>query len=269
MNERNQEEETSNRAMQNYTLASITDSEIADLSLRAMDISTLVDQCLRENNNYRHGEPSNDIYGLELFRRALKERDPFAWEIIQLQFNDVMLHWMRNHPMRNAACRYDSEENYVAQAFTRFWQATIGNEKIQFRSLAAVLRYLRASLNGIILDTLRAYSRPREISLPETVEPGDPFVVEQDDGYEVWEVIRSLLLDERQRRVAYLSFHCGLKPREIVQFCFQEFSDIQEIYRLRRNIFERLQRSADYICWRLDYVHDNIKTKGGTSCNNC
>jgi hypothetical protein len=253
MDERNQEEETSNRAMQNYTLASITDSEFADLSPQAMDISTLMDHCLREINSYRRGEPSNDIYGLELFRRALQERDPFAWEIIQLQFNNMMLHWMRSHPMRNVACRYDSEENYVAQALTRFWQATIGNEKIQFRSLAAVLRYLRASLNGIILDTLRAYSRPREISLPETVEPGDSFVVEQDDGYEVWEVIRNLLPDDRQRRVAYLIYRCGLKPREIVQFCSPEFSDVKEIYQLRHNIFDRLQRNADYICWRLDY----------------
>jgi hypothetical protein len=249
MNEWNQKEETSNRALQNSAI----DSKHADISPQAMDISALADHCLKEINNYRRGEPSNDEYGLELFRRALHECDPFAWEIIQLRFNDMMLQWMRSHPMRIAACRYDSDENYVAQAFTRFWQATIGNEKIQFRSLAAALRYLRASLNGIIVDTLRAYSRPREISLPEPGEPGEPFVEDLGDGYEVWEVIRSLLHDERQQRLAYLIYHSGLKPREIVKFCSQEFPDVQEIYHLRHNIFERLQRNADYIRWRLDY----------------
>jgi hypothetical protein len=221
--------------------------------INEMDVLALVDRCMNEINNYRHGEPSNDAYGLELFRRALQECDSFAWEIIQLHFTEMMLQWMRSHPLRNVARNYDSDENYVAQGFTRFWQATIGNKQIQFRSLAAILRYLRASLNCIILDTLRAYSRPREISLPEPGEPGEPVGEDLDDGYEVWEVVRSLLTDERQQRVAYLIYHCGLKPREIIQFCSQEFSDIQEIYRLRRSIFERLQRNADYIRWRLDY----------------
>jgi hypothetical protein len=222
-------------------------------NINEMDSSELADRCMNEINNYRHGRPSNDMYGLELFRRALHAGDPFAWEIIQQRFNELMLQGMRRHPLRNAARNHDSDANYVAQAFTRFWQATIGNEQIQFKSIAAVIRYLHASLNGIILDTLRAYSRPRETSLPETDEPGEPFLEDQEDGSELWEVIRSLLPDERQQRVAYFIYHCGLKPREIIQFCSPEFSDIQEIYRLRRTIFERLQRNADYIRWRLDY----------------
>jgi hypothetical protein len=218
-----------------------------------MDTFELADRCMNEINNYRRGETSNDVYGLELFRRAIQDCDPCAWETIQKRFNEIMLQWMRSHPLKSAANNFDSDENYVAQGFTRFWQATIGNEQIQFRSLAAILRYLRASLNGIILDTLRAYSRPRETSLPELGEPGEPVVEDLDDGNELWEVIRSLLPDERQQRVAYFTFHCGLKPREIIHFCSPEFSDIQEIYRLRRSIFERLQRNADYIRWRLDY----------------
>jgi hypothetical protein len=240
MNEGNNEEETPNPMP-------------SDLSPQVMDISALADRCMHEINNYRRGEPSNDEYGLELFQRALMQRDPFAWEIVQQRFNGMMLRWMRSHPMRKAACSYDSEENYVAQAFTRFWRATVGNQELEFRALAAVLRYLRASLNGIILDTLRTYSRPREISLPEAGEPGEPLAEDRDDGSEVWEVIRSLLPDERQQRVAYLIFHCGLKPREIIQFCSQEFSNVQEIYHLRRSVFERLQRNVDYIRWRLDY----------------
>ena len=253
MNERNQKEETSNNAIENIAPGSIINLERADLSPQAMEISTLADRCMNEISKFRRGEPTNDEYGLELFRRALKERDPYAWETIQKSFKDMMLMWMRRHPSRKAACSYDSEENYVAQAFTRFWQATIGNEKIQFMSLAAVLRYLRASLNGIILDTLRTYSRPREISLPETGESGELFVEFQDDSDEVWDVIRSLLHDERQQRVAYLMYYCGLKPREIVKLRSREFPDVQEIYRLRRIIIERLQRNADYIFWRLDY----------------
>ena len=76
-----------------------------------------------------------------------------------------------------------------------------------------------------------------------------------EDSYEsgeVWEAIRGLLPDEREQRVAYLLYHCGLKPREIVCFCPQEFSEVREVYRLRRNIVHRLLRNAASIRWRLD-----------------
>jgi len=49
-----------------------------------------------------------------------------------------------------------------------------------------------------------------------------------------------------------LFFNCGLKPEEIVHFCPQEFSDVQEVYRLRRNILEQLLRHADQISLLLD-----------------
>ncbi len=202
---------------------------------------------MSEINNYRRGELSNDQYGVELFHRALMQRDPLAREIVQQRFNGLMLGWMRSHPMREAACRFDSEENYVAQAFARFWQATAGNQEIEFRTLAAVLQYLHASLNGAILDTLRACSRAQKMPLPEPGELGVPLAEDRDDGRELCKVIQSLIPDERQQRIAYLLYHCGLKPREIVHYCSQEFSEVQEIYRLRRDIVERLLQHADAI----------------------
>ena len=43
----------------------------------------------------------------------------------------------------------------------------------------------------------------------------------------------------------------GLKARDIVRFRPEEFGDIQEVYRLTRNIVERLTRNRDQIRWRL------------------
>ena len=60
-----------------------------------------------------------------------------------------------------------------------------------------------------------------------------------------------MLPDEREQRLAYLLFHCGLKPREIIHYCPQEFSSVQEIYRLHRNIIDRLQRKREHIRWLL------------------
>jgi len=49
------------------------------------------------------------------------------------------LNWLRGHPQRAHACRLESEENYVAQAFERFWQATASYQRVDFNTLAAAL----------------------------------------------------------------------------------------------------------------------------------
>jgi hypothetical protein len=217
----------------------------------ALSTAALAEQCLLQLGAYRRGEPCDESYGLELFRRATVEGDAEAWAWVQRCFGEIALAWLRRHPSRAAACRLESEANYVSLAFERFWQATTVTQQVEFETLAAALRYLRASLHGAILDTLRAYSRPKEIPLPEPGEPGEPFLEEQAEASELWQVLQTMLPGRRERRLAYLLYHCGLKPREIVRFCPQEWSDVQEIYRLRRIILERLIRNRDQFRWRL------------------
>ncbi len=57
--------------------------------------------------------------------------------------------------------------------------------------------------------------------------------------YELWNVV---LPDERERRLAYLLYDCGLKPKEIVRLLPEEFKNRQEVHQLRRNILERLAK---------------------------
>lgn len=220
--------------------------------LSVMSVSVLAGHCMREISNYRRGETDDERYCVELFRRATLQSDPSAWEYMQQIFSVIVHGWMRRHPSREAASRLDSEENYVAQAFERFWQATTHNQKVEFSTLAAALQYLRASLNGAIVDTLRAHARCREVTLPEPGSPGEPRVEDStDSGDEVGEILKQMLHDGREQRLAYLLFHCGLKPREVLRFCPQEFRDMQEVYRARRNVVEQLLRRRDYVRWRL------------------
>jgi DNA-directed RNA polymerase specialized sigma subunit len=122
---------------------------------------------------------------------------------------------------------------------------------VEFTTLAAALEYLRASLNGVILDTLRAYERTREVKLSEVGESRELQAQDTTNKSDVWEALQTMLSDEREKRLAYLLFHCGLKPREIIRFCPQEWSDVREIYRLRCNIMQRLLHNADQLRWRL------------------
>ncbi len=226
--------------------------EMEDLSDQ-MSLAVLAKRCMSEIENYRRKEPYNDQYCLAIFHRALLQHDNEAWNILVERFGPLVKSWVRSHPRRDIASRHDSEENYVAKAFDRFWQAAAYNQELRFASLAAALSYLKACLTGAMLDTLRGYARP-ELSLNDPDHPllEEPAIEDEtDDGSELWSVIKGLLPGEREQRLAYLLFHCGLKAREVVQFCGQEFSDVNEVYRLRRNIIEKLIRNREQIRWRL------------------
>jgi DNA-directed RNA polymerase specialized sigma24 family protein len=239
-----------NHATSTSTSIATLQGDIAEISVRLLDVSVLAQGCKIEMEKYRRGELSSDQYGVELLYRALVQRDDEAWNIFQQCFTEMMQRWMRSHRMYDLACRHDSEENYIAQAFTRFWVATALHQHIEFPSLAAALRYLRTSLSATILDALRAYARPKELPLLEDEEPEDPYA-NDDNAHEVWEVVRGLLPNEREQRIAYLLFHCGLKPRQVLKYCPGEFSNVQEIYRIWHNVTDRLARNADLLRWRL------------------
>jgi len=217
----------------------------------ALSVPALVEQCQGHIQVYHRGEPSEEAYGLELLHRALVQGDQNAWAGLQQCLTELVRGWLYRHPHREAALRWESEDNYVALAFERFWQATV-QQQIAFSTLAGALTYLRASLNGALLDTLRAYARPREVPLPETGAPGEPSFEDRPESSELWEILQRVLLSEREQRLAYLLYYCNLKPREIVRFCQEEWPDVQEIYRLRRNILERLLRQTDQLRWRFN-----------------
>ncbi len=117
-------------------------------ALSALRLSELAEQCLLEINAYRCGEPSTEVYGIELLRRATVQDDQEAQASWQQCFAGIVRGWLHRHPSRKAAARLNSEEIYVALAFERFWQATV-QQQVAFRTFAGALAYLRAGLNGV------------------------------------------------------------------------------------------------------------------------
>lgn len=167
---------------------------------------------------------------LEMFYRALSQEDHQAQVQFQLQFGETVRRWVRLHFQREMASQYKQEEYYVAQTFACFWQITSRYKETEFSTLATVLQCLYASLNSIIIDARRA-----------SISSSVPMATMLNDGAEVWKIVQSLLADMRQQRIAYLLFHCGLKPREIVHSYPEEFSDVLEISHIRYKIMVGVQ----------------------------
>lgn len=222
----------------------------------AMSLSELTDLSMTEINNYHRGGPYNEQYYLEIFHSALVQHDPDAWELLQERFNPIVRAWMYKHPRSDIVRCYEPLEYFVNHTFTRVWQSSL-RITLEFDTLSAALSYLKLSLQGVVIDTLRVYSRPDCAPLPISGSGPDTCYIEEpatEDTYESsagWDIIKDLLLNERERRLAYLIYHCNLKPGEIVCNYPEEFSNIQEIYRLTRNILERFMRNRDQSCWRL------------------
>ena len=221
-----------------------------DEALDQMNLTTLAALCSDELNRYRRRESSEEQYCMELLRRAVLERAEQAWAVMQQCFSETLRCWIRSHFSRDTALLLDSEENYIAQTIARFWFA-VHDEPITFPSLAALLSYLRATLNGILIDTLRQYRRSQVAPLPEFDFLEEPAAEDTLDGESIWQSIQPLLSSPCERRLAYLLYYCGLKPREIIKHCPGEFRDIKEIYRLNQNLVERLRRKRDRLRWFL------------------
>ena len=215
-------------------------------ALDQIKLTTLADLCTDELRRYRCNEPANDRYFVELLRRAIVEHTDHARSLLQQCLSETIQTWIRSHPSRDVTLLHDSEENFIAQTFSRFWYA-VHDQHVEFTTLSLALRYLRATLNGILIDTQRSQLRLqlREVSLPQSGCSGELAAEEPIDAQNIWKIIESLLFDARERRVAYLLYFCGLKPREIVIRCPKEFDDVKEIYHLRHTIVEQLQRNRD------------------------
>lgn len=215
-----------------------------DEALGQMNLSLLADRCSEEMKLHRRRETYDDRYCLEIFRRAIIQRADQAWSVLQQRFGEFVRIWLHSHASKDVALQRDSEENYIAQTFSRFWYA-VHDQHLEFSSLNSALSYLHATLNGILTDTMRSHLRSKEVPIPEPGSSEEPLSEASSDGLAIWQSIQSMLSDQREQRLAYLLYYCGLKPREIVTRCPQEFDDIKEVYRLNHNIVERLRRNRE------------------------
>lgn len=208
--------------------------------IETLSIRDLSRRCKEETGRYRRGEPYSERYCLELFRRAIVQRDDDAWTVTYEQYADMVRRWL------GPSCEGDEEP--VTRTFERFWQALDGAKFARFGSLSAVLQYLKMCAHATRIDRLRATrSAGREEPLDDMREVPDPDDVEDPvirrvDAADFWSMVQSALGDERELLVIYLSYAIGLTPRDICRRHGAEFPDVSDVYRLKRSALDRLRR---------------------------
>lgn len=212
-----------------------------------MALAEIAGGCREETGKFLRREPSDDRFCLELLRRAIVDSDQAAWQAAFAQYRGMVMGWIGRHPAASAAG--EDAEYWTNRAFDRFWSA-VGPERFAaFPGLAALLRYLKLCAHSVLLDAVRA--RPpvptealldRETGLGATPDVAAE-VLDRLDAQDLWRAVNAELRDEAERIVARLCLALDLKPREVYERHPERFASVADVYRVKRNLLDRLRRS--------------------------
>src|SRR5204863_1361942 len=116
-------------------------------------------------------------------------------------------------------------------------------------SLAASLKYLKICVHSVVADEVRSrqshqYEEALELIEHESAsdDPADD-VVSNISAQGLWQVIQEELNGEDERMLIYLAYVQGMKPGEISSQHSRIFPTVEDVYRIKRNVLERLRRN--------------------------
>lgn len=217
--------------------------------LPMLSINELARCCSEETNKFLKQSVSSDRFCLELFRRAITNHDDDAWTCIYQQYAPLVLTWVNQHQSAAPLLGQDGSGPLVNAAFAKFSQALTPAKMGNFDSLAAVLKYLKMCVHSVIADEVRSrQARQYEETLdsiehePATDDPADD-VVSNISAQGLWQVIQEELNGEDERVLIYLAYVHGMKPSEISSQHRRLFPSVEDVYRIKRNVLERLRRN--------------------------
>ncbi len=216
--------------------------------LRSLPTEAVAQRCRAEAAELGCDEWTADACALELLRRALNEGDVAAWRAFAARYRALVLSTVKRQPV--FALVHEDENFWVDRTLERFWSAAGRHRLHRFPNMPAVLRYLRLCARSVLLDEVRARRPTRHVCLADGEESGarveyvESMVLGKVAAHELWRVILAELQTEPERLVARLSLVAGLSPRHIQARYPDRYADVGQVYRIKRNVFDRLRRSA-------------------------
>lgn len=214
------------------------------MDVRLAAVPELARLCRDETARYLNREPSRDDFCLELLRRAIVERDQSAWGAIVGQYRGMVLSWQRKG--YGTAMQGEDDDHWVNRTFERFWLA-VGPERFaSFPTLATLLQYLKQCAITALLDDARQSTRRRldeQLAAPTAPAEPEPLTLGTLAQRDLWQVIVAETQDDAERLIARDSFILALKPGEIRERHPQHFASTDEVYRIKRNLLDRLRRN--------------------------
>jgi DNA-directed RNA polymerase specialized sigma24 family protein len=217
------------------------------MTVRDLPLADLASRCRDETLRFLRGEDRDDRFCFEIFKRAIVSHEDAAWAAIVAQYRGIVLAYVGQHTA--ASILREPDDYWVNRAFQRFWTAVGADRFSQFPDLPALLKYLTLCVHSVLMDEMRARRGGSAISLddvPETTPSrtnDETRVLGKLAGQQLWSTIERELQDEAEHKVVYFSFVRDLKPAEIAERFPDLFPSVGDVYRVKRNVLDRLRRS--------------------------
>ena len=215
-----------------------------------LPVADLAKRCARETEQFFQHRVQDSKYCFELFRRAIRDADQFAWDMIYAQYKSLVTGWVRNSTAFQAS--REQVEYFVNGAFGRIAVVLTAEKFGRFEEIGSLLRYLKMCVHSVIVDHNRLAEQMNLYSLEdiENEVSTDPTLenqtMERSYRQTFWDLVSQRLHDEKERLVMQGLFILALKPRELYKRAQHMFSDVDEIYRVKQNILARLGRDPEF-----------------------
>ena len=217
-------------------------------------IEELSSGCDQEQGRYRRGEACDDTDALELFRRAILERDDTAWSAVHSSYNPMVLAWCRRASPNSTI----NSEEVASLAWEKFWRS-FGPQKFEgAERIADILSYLKMCAASAVIDWARQQRWDFFLNLPgQEDREGSPVVsgltnstqssieqtiIECEDRAELWAIVDRRIRIPQERLLLHLRYELGLRSTEIQMRRPDLFPDVAAVYRTTRNLLDRLRR---------------------------
>lgn len=214
-------------------------------------------RCHEETERFFRRLVHDTQYCYELFRRALALRNGDAFALLMLTYRTLVDSWVRRHP------KFDQTGEEAAffanMAFERLWIAIPPARFTHFADLRSLLRYLQMCAHCSVAD----YARAQEPTLPldsdePDAPPREPAAPEPTltsaEKAEIWRAIAREMRSEKERIVLHCCYALLMKPSEVYEEHATVFASVQDVYRTKQNVLERLRRNEALKKFLLPYA---------------
>jgi len=227
-----------------------------------MSLEELRSHVQEQTERFRGGQPHDDNYCLELFRRAIVDGDDASWRALHDAFQPQVLRWCR----RAGIDKQVSAEHLAALAWEKFWRSFKRNKLEQAQNVAAIQRYLKMCARSAAIDWLREQKTwegrlerssvgqvSGELISGESLVDGHPSpeeaIMRQVDTQSFWQIVRGYIANDQDRALVQLKYSIGLSSAEIQLRRPDLFPSVDDVYRGSRNFLDRLRRSPVLLAW--------------------
>ena len=231
-----------------------------------LTVAELVQATRGEIQLFLRHQPSANACAFALFRRAIVDRDEQAWTGLYELYNNLVHSWIAR---RASDLSSETLEALVNEVFAKFYRS-LGPEKFErFSDLLPLLAYLKLCARSVVADYRRqrqSWQReePLEYISQEPVEDDiADSVAEHLAAQEVWAVVSREVPAQEERLILAMIYIQGMSPRELQQRYPHIFASVEDIYRIKRNVMERLRRNRRLLAlWSSEY--QKVRTLHGT-----